>query len=128
MSPYQSIPFLHEIYLEESILFDLVIRLGSVRLESDFVLRPGHELYQGPRAGERYRFERGALEFSGVLSVQWLWHGIVPGTDRNGELDYGTFDRLDHDGWDYEVEGSFGLLKVTAAALGGSFGVLGSAG
>jgi hypothetical protein len=70
-----------------------------------------------PAKGEWACYRPGVIQFSGVSAVHGLLQqeSVIPTTDPDGTVDYGTFDGLACIGpGEYRVAGEFGIVTVAA--------------
>ena len=117
MKQYIELPGFEHVYLEESYVLAVVVTPASVVFEMEIVLTAKHPEYSapGPESFECYRV--GRLEFGGVSYLEWSEQGSPPATDASGEIDYGHIDSFMWDSGQYELEGDWGVMKVTAATV-----------
>jgi hypothetical protein len=117
MQPYEQLPALTDLVLEESYVLDIEARPSTVRFAVDFVLTPRHPSYQPPPPNESNCYRKGELLFTGVRELAWSDQGAPPAHDASGEVDYGNIDALHWQGSRYELEGDWGQMEVLAESL-----------
>lgn len=109
---YYELPGFEEIYLEDSYLVGLTIRLEEVNIHMEFVLRENHPRYKPPLVGEKYCYHEGAIRFTEHKRIE-LWDIInAPSIDADGEVDFGNIDvfrRLDAR---FYLSGDWGELYI----------------
>src|SRR5215213_7505696 len=90
--PYQALPSLSNLYLEDSYVLALEPTAQRVVLTVEAVLISAHPHYHPPGPNEQYCYERGQLIFPNVRQLRWIASTRQPSIDASGELDYGNID------------------------------------
>jgi hypothetical protein len=117
MNDYRTIPSLSEIVLEESYVLDVVARPGMLSLFVDAVLTSRHSDYLPPSPDVQECYRKGEIKFTGLDQVVWKLDKMSRSTDATGESDYGNVDTFRYAGNEYQFEGEFGRISLTASKL-----------
>jgi hypothetical protein len=120
MRPYEDLPALAGIFLEESYVLDVQAHPATLHFLMDLVLTPLHPEYTTPKnrdTQEQYCYRRGTIIFSRVRRILWQDQGTPPARDAAGELDYGNIDSFAWEGDSYRLNGDWGDLEITAGEL-----------
>lgn len=117
MRPYTDISALRHIYLEDSWVLGIDATPGRLSFRMDLVLTPEHPEYRAAAPGEQHCYGGGELSFTGVSRLQWLAADIRPGVDASGEHDYGNIDIFEWDERAARLEGDWGQIEVSYAAV-----------
>jgi hypothetical protein len=104
-------------HLEDSWVFDVVARPGTLTVTMNVVLLPDHPEHRPPSPGEQYCYRRGELLFRGVTSLRWDRQGLPPARDVTGQIDYGGVDWLSYVDGAYHLSGDFGDIVVAASSV-----------
>jgi len=87
---YQDLPGFEAIYLESSYVMSIEISYERLHIDMDFLLTPGHPMYQTPRAGEQYCYRTGSIDFRAVSGVVWNMRPNALTQDPEGDPDLGN--------------------------------------
>ncbi len=117
MVDYTEIADLRAIYLEDSWVLGIEASPSIVRITMEFVLTTDHPSYSPPPPEHHHCYRRGALEFTGVETLSWVDQQQHPGTDATGETDWGNIDSMLWESDNFQLEGSWGEMKLKAAKL-----------
>lgn len=117
MRPYTDISALRHIYLEDSWVLGIDATPGRLSFRMDLVLTPEHPEYRGAAPGEQHCYRRGELSFTGVSRLQWSAADVRPAVDASGEQDYGNIDIFEWDERAARLEGDWGQIEVSYAAV-----------
>jgi hypothetical protein len=112
--PYQTLPNLANLYLEDSYVLALQTADQYVVLTVDAVLTSAHPHYHPPRPNEQYCYERGQLIFPNVTQFQWIPSALPPAVEASGALDYGNIDIFYVEYGRYHLEGDWGVLDIVS--------------
>jgi hypothetical protein len=115
---YIELPGFEQVFLEESYVLAVVARPSEVSFELDVVLTPQHPKYVAPDVGMFQCYRNGRLDFEGVTDLEWTGQGRPPATDASGEIDYGQIDAMTWDVGQFELEGSWGAMNISATTVG----------
>ncbi len=91
-APYWTVPSLEYIYLEDSYVLDVEVRIRRVVFRLDLVLTEKHADYTPPKPGEQYCYRHAQLIFEDVREVDWHMSASPPNVDPDGEVDYGNIE------------------------------------
>ena len=105
------------ILLEDTFVLSWRQDNDSLRFEVLASLLQSHPDALPPADGEWACYRPGIIQFSGVSAIRGLLpqESVVPTTDPDGSVDYGTIDGLALVGpGEYRVAGEFGVVTVAA--------------
>lgn len=112
--PYYEMPGFGDVYLEDSWVLGVEVAPRTVDFSVSVVLRESHPRYSPPPPDKQYCYRPGQVRFGGVRRVTWDMTGIYVGTDPDGSIDYGNFDRFVVDKDRYTLVGDFGAMEIEA--------------
>jgi hypothetical protein len=110
--PYDTLPALSAVYLEDSYVLDVVTGDQSVELELDLVLTEQHPAYREPRRSDQYCYRRACISIDNPMSVHWIRRTMRPFRDVTGDVDYGSIDVWRTEGNVNHIEGDWGELEI----------------
>lgn len=117
MKSYKDLPGLEDVVLEESYVLAVAATPGVVSFVLAVVLTPEHAEYVASEDGTSLCYRDGFLEFGGVTDLEWTGQGDPTAVEVTGEQDYGNIDAMAWDDRLYELEGDWGAMRITAAAV-----------
>ncbi len=117
MPGYELLNGFQHVYLEDSFVTRLFVRIGAVEVEVETVLTEAHPKFSPPLAGERYCYAFCRITFDKVDSVVWTMPTVKPAISADGSIDYGGFDRFDIVDGTFLVEGDFGRLAIAGGSV-----------
>jgi hypothetical protein len=115
MRPYDELPGLEHLYLEDSFVLGIDEREGGIAFTLEAVLTEDHRCYHPPEPGEQYCYARVVLTFAKASAVEWLERSDHVFTDPDGTQDLGGIDFLRWDGDRYDIAGDWGHLRFRSA-------------
>jgi hypothetical protein len=92
MGPYDQLPGLEHLYLEDSYLLGIHEDDDELRFEIEAVLTERHPRYVPRKPDEAYTYLRVAIVFPEPRSVTWIERTMKPIVGRDAEPDYGNID------------------------------------
>ena len=110
--PYQEIPGLDVLYLEDSWVLDVSESEAELRFELEAVLTEAHPNWSPPKEGEQYAYRRVGLVFPQPNRVHWLDKTMRPNSYLDGTVDYGNIDTFVWGPGQYELSGSWGHVQI----------------
>lgn len=117
MLDYTSIPALGHFVLEQSWVLGITARTGAVEFDIDLTFARDHPELKPPREGDMYYGRTWTIRFTGVTSLTWSGQGAPPAVDASGAEDYDAIDSFRWEGTIYDLEGSWGAMRIEAAAV-----------
>ena len=117
MRAYTEILELEHFVLEESWVLDISSTPGGLTIRIDLVLDKDHPELKPAPAGDVYYTRQGVLSFDGVRRLEWIDQGARPSRDASGEVDFGNIDSMLSEDDQYELEGDFGTIRLTASRV-----------
>ena len=112
-----SIEAFDNILLEDTFVLSWHQASASLTFNVLASLLQSHPEASAPASGEWACYRPGAIQFSGVSSIDGLLHqeSVTPTTDPDGSVDYGCIDDLAlvRPG-EYRIAGEFGVVTVVA--------------
>ena len=114
---YTDLPGLEDVFLEDSLVRDIVETAEFVSFTLLVVLTPSHPAYERPPHLERHCFRTATLTFPRPRKVTWHERRDARFVDALGAVDLGNIDAfvatpLGH----YRVEGDFGVVDIASLA------------
>ena len=103
---------LAHVWLEESPVFEVTARPGSLTLLIHTHLLPEHPEYREPSDDEWGTYQWGRLEFEGVEEFDLGGHPTGPAGPWPGFVDYGEIYALHRDGPWFVLEDFYGPIRV----------------
>lgn len=110
--PYNDVPGLQHVYLEDSFVLGVREYPGRVEFDLEVVLTPDHPDYSVPRENEQYCYRPATLVFPRVTDIRWLERHFRKIPDPSGSPDYGNIDVFEADGRKYKVCGEWGSVEL----------------
>ncbi len=117
MRAYTEIPELEHFVLEESWVLDISSTPGGLTIRIDLVFDKDHPELKPAPAGDVYYTRQSLLRFDGVRRLEWMDQGARPSRDASGEVDYGHIDSMLWEDDQYELEGDFGTIRLSASRV-----------
>ena len=115
--PYEQLPGLEHIYLEDSYLLACIERGNEIVFSLDLVLIPGHEAYTPAKPNEFHCYRYGKLIFKNPTAITWVNKDFSHvSTDASGEIDYGAIDTMTLNDGSYRLIGSWGEVLIKSDA------------
>ena len=115
-----SIEAFDNILLEDTFVLSWHQASASLTFNVLASLLQSHPEASPPAGGEWACYRLGAIQFSGVSSIDGLLHqqSVAPTTDPDGSVDYGCIDDLSlvRPG-EYRITGEFGVVTVVAREI-----------
>lgn len=111
--PYEKLPGLEHIYLEDSFVLACVERESEIVFLLDLVLTPGHESYTPAEPNEQHCYRSGKLIFRNSTAVTWLRKDFShPSVDASGQIDFGAIDSMTLEDGVYRLVGYWGAVTI----------------
>jgi hypothetical protein len=117
MRAYTEIPELEHFVLEESWVLDISSSPGGLTIRIDLVFDKDHPELKPAPAGDVYYTRQGVLSFDGARRLEWTDQGTHPSRDASGEGDYGHIDSMLWEDDQYELNGDFGTIRLSASRV-----------
>ena len=112
---YPDFPGFEHIYLEDSLVLNVRVRPDKVEIQIDAVLLEEHPDYCVPPPDGEYCYQQGMILFEVVTKADWLAKEMVPNSDEDGSVDYGSIDWFFRRDDYYRIGGPFGELNIESA-------------
>lgn len=114
--PYGDFVGLENVYLEDSYVLDIQIRVSSVLFVILAVLTEEHPEFSPPPPEQQYCYRRAELSFSDAKRIECVLESITAATDVTETVDYGNIDEFYLADGQYHLSGDWGRLAIRSTA------------
>jgi hypothetical protein len=113
---YDQLPGLEDVYLEDSLVREIVETESCTSFTLLIALTPDHPAYDGRAPTEAHAYRAATLTFPNVRARTWHARTSLRFADAETAVDYGNIDGFTADGGAYRLEGEWGSLELWSDA------------